>query len=878
MAVASGRGSELERGFAFGVVRQLLEPWVIGAHQMEHGELFSGTAALARPLFELSSTSEGSAAERSFEILHGLYWLCANLSRSRPLLLAVDDAHWVDTESLRFLAYLAQRLEGLPIAVLIATRPAESVTDDALTGLMADPQTIAISPPPLTHSATASLLADGLGREPDPAFVDACVRATGGTPFLLRELIREIGERELDPIADSAASIDHLGPRTVVRSVSTRVQRLSAEAASIARVVAVLDADAAVPRLARAAGVTQEQVALVLDDLAAAGIISPGRPIEFVHPIVRSAVYQEIPTGERSRLHALAAELLRNEGFPADRIAGHLLVSDPCGDPESVEVLRDAARTALTRGADVHAVSYLERALQEPPDPTARPEVLAELGRAEILAGRTAAASVHFDEAQRATADPSLRFSMARERAAALSLLARFPEAMRIIEDLVDEADDFDSELVLRADLMIMSALGPPRDGERRHVEDLDEKLGTSPAARNYLAAKTLVTGIRGGPAAKVSELGRRALDAGVVSELRSGAIAWSQVAHMLIVSGDFEGAERLVNEAFEELDRHPSVIGSIRANLARSTLNLRRGALREAVAHARTAVDMGRATVFSGWINGLAVLVEALFELGEVTEADDALVECGLSGDIPDGFAPNNVLLEARGKLRVVQRRIEEAAADFEELERRNDARDISVPAIFDHLTGLALVALARDDRERAAKYGTEQLERSKRWGAPREVGVAKRTLGLCTDRSIELFRESVSLLEGSGARLEYARSLIELGAAIRRSGKRTEARESLHAGMEIAHRCGARPLVERAREELLAAGARPRRFARTGVDALTPSELRVARMAAEGLTNRQIAQELFVTERTVEGHLTHAFAKLGISTRGELPEHLST
>ncbi len=149
---------------------------------------------------------------------------------------------------------------------------------------------------------------------------------------------------------------------------------------------------------------------------------------------------------------------------------------------------------------------------------------------------------------------------------------------------------------------------------------------------------------------------------------------------------------------------------------------------------------------------------------------------------------------------------------------------------------------------------------------------------LGLCRagGRGIELIRESVETLDGSGARLEHARSLVELGAAIRRSGRRSQAREPLHVGMELAHRCGAAPVVERAREELLATGARPRRIMRSGIDALTPSELRVARMAAEGVANREIAEALFVTARTVEGHLTNAFQKLDINSRHELGHRL--
>jgi DNA-binding CsgD family transcriptional regulator len=155
---------------------------------------------------------------------------------------------------------------------------------------------------------------------------------------------------------------------------------------------------------------------------------------------------------------------------------------------------------------------------------------------------------------------------------------------------------------------------------------------------------------------------------------------------------------------------------------------------------------------------------------------------------------------------------------------------------------------------------------------GLARPRAVALRTAGLLRgdEDGLACLRESVALLEDSPARLEHARSLVELGAALRRRGQRTQAREPLAAGMERAHRCGAERLVARAHEELRATGARPRRLARTGVDALTASERRIARLAAEGRSNSQLAQELFLSPKTVETHLSHVYAKLGLTGPG--------
>ena len=183
-----------------------------------------------------------------------------------------------------------------------------------------------------------------------------------------------------------------------------------------------------------------------------------------------------------------------------------------------------------------------------------------------------------------------------------------------------------------------------------------------------------------------------------------------------------------------------------------------------------------------------------------------------------------------------------------------------------------LSLIALGR--RHDASRLCAEEIELARRWGASRGLGIALRAAGLVEggDRGIELLTEAMSVLRRSPARLELARALIDLGAAHRRAGSRAKAREFLREGLDLAHALGGLALADRARHELVVAGGRPRRDAMRGRDALTPSELRVAQLAAGGQTNRQIAQALFVTQRTVENHLTSTYGKLEISSRPEL------
>jgi DNA-binding CsgD family transcriptional regulator len=196
----------------------------------------------------------------------------------------------------------------------------------------------------------------------------------------------------------------------------------------------------------------------------------------------------------------------------------------------------------------------------------------------------------------------------------------------------------------------------------------------------------------------------------------------------------------------------------------------------------------------------------------------------------------------------------------------------------VFAWRSSAALAHLQLGDYDEARRLADEEVTLARPLGQPRTLGVALRAAGLTQSgcRGIELLREAVGVLESSPARLEHARAMTDLGAALRRSRHRAEAREPLGQGLDLAHRCGATALAERARRELLATGARPRRLMVSGRDSLTPSEARIARMAAEGLSTPAIAQALFVTPKTVETHLGHAYQKLEINSRHQLAEAL--
>ena len=392
MRVLRARGTELERDFAFGVVRQLFEPPLAEASELERTDLLQAAAGVAAGLLGLPGTPPGdgppsSGVDPSFAILHGLYWLCANLAAVDPLCVVVDDAHWVDAPSLRYLAFLLTRLEELDVALILATRPREAGTDaELLATVTTDPSAVVIRLPPLTRAGVAELVESRLGEAPDPVFVDACVRATRGTPFLMHELVEAFSEGGVAPKGDAARQVERIGARTVGRSIGLRLRRLPEDGARLARALAVLEQSDLLPA-ARVAGLDEAEAAEAADLLAAAGILEYGRPLRFVHPIVRSGIYSELTSAERARGHRRAAELLGKQPGAHEHVAKHLLVTEPAADGWVVERLLEAARTARQQGAPETEAVFLRRVLAEPPPPGERSGLLLDLGMAEASAG-----------------------------------------------------------------------------------------------------------------------------------------------------------------------------------------------------------------------------------------------------------------------------------------------------------------------------------------------------------------------------------------------------------------------------------------------------------------------------------------------------------
>jgi DNA-binding CsgD family transcriptional regulator len=882
--ILTARGLALESGFAYGIARQLIEPVRASAGPAEWDELLDGAAGLAARVFDWAGA--GSVEDDvPYATTHGLYWLAANLAARGPLLIAVDDAHWADAPSLRWLTHLAARIDGLAIALLLAVRsgPDEPAVLDEL---RACPACTPLPLRPLDGEATAALVRERLGGQADAELCRACHDYTGGNPFLLESLaaaLREPGS------GDPLARVGNLAPEPVARAVLRRVSQLGEGAGRLTRALAVLGGPAPVRHAAALAGQDLPDAARLADGLRAADVLAPGPVLEFAHPIVRAAVYESIPAGERALAHAQAARLLEHDGADPERIALHLLRSEPGGSAQVVALLRAAAQAASGHGAPGPAASYLRRALDEPPGPVARPALLLELGLA-LAAERSPAAPAALKEAVELTTAPPEHATAALLSARLLGIWGHHDSAAAICRDaLVRPGGPGPAADSLEAELFANAFINAAATGEV--LERAQSRLASPSTSSAWRVNSAMLAAAAAQPPGDA--LGHLAPVLGEgLRDVPPDSLTAVYALLVLIWSGELAAASDICEAVLSAARRRGSMSMVAHASCLRSMIMRRLGRFDDAAADAALALDFKLATsppLAVAWAAGLCI--EPLTRLGRFGEAD-AVASAAADREPPPGWIHTLTFLQARGALRVAQRRHAEALEDLLAAGTGWRALGVDNPAAASWRTAAAAAHTALGHHQEAAELATEQLTLARKVGTPVTLGTALRVYAAAADAGHpahpgrsgrsgqsaagESLAEAVGLLESTPARYELALALTDLGAFLRRSGRRADAHVPLRRALDLAQRTGAAPLAERARRELLATGARPRRTALTGPDALTSAERRVAGLAADGLSNRQIAQHLFITQPTVETHLRHAFHKLGITSRADLPAQL--
>jgi DNA-binding CsgD family transcriptional regulator len=878
--VLSARGAELELGFPYGVVRQLFELPLRSSSADERAALLEGAAGLAGQLLGLSGEASGQpASDFLFAVLNGLYWLTVNLADRGPVLLVIDDAHWSDGSSLAWLTFLRARIDELPVAVVLATRPEHERRELAQLAVSdREVPVVLLRPAPLTTAACTALTRSALGADAAPEFCEACRAATGGNPFLLRELLAGLLADRIAPSSRSASIVGAYRSDVVARWVVARLSSLGSDAVALATAVSILGVEVPLGRAGALAHLEPLQAAEAADRLAAAGIVQPGRPLTFVHAILAAAVHDELGQSRRGALHREAARVLADEGAPGEQIAAHLLVTEPAGEQGVVTRLTAAAEEATSRGAPESARAYLTRALAEPPALEQRPELVHGLGRAAFLAGDPSAPA-HLLAAHGAATTASARAAIALDLSQYLIVLGRLDEAFPLLEDAIDELGDTDEQLAARLEVWLTftarmqtahAGVYRERIARLRAASPEDSPIGRR---RMALLVDALISGDEDYGAAIA--LAERAFAGGeLLDELGPESPLFYLVVRALAAAGAAGSATRWCDAAIAQARAHGSLIGFGLASCSRAVANVGRGALADAEADARAGLAVAGAgsDVEPITVDALATV---LLERGELDEAEQLVLPVAARCDGTDQFTAL-FGIHARARLRIAQGDPRGGLDDLTACRRWLAAFGISARGLLPWASEATLAQLALGDREGAGELARLELAEARRLGEPRILGRALRVAGLI-ERDLGLLRESVEVLTRSEARLEQARALVDLGAALRRAGHRTDARPPLSAGLDLADRCGASLLAVRAREELVAAGARPRRQRIAGVDSLTVSERRIARMANDGMTNREIAQALFLTPKTVAYHLTHAYQKLDISGRDQLAGALS-
>ena len=876
--VLRARGFDLERDFAFGIVRQLFERRCADASKRERAELFAGSAHVVRALLlpELSRPTEG---DTSFAVLHGLYWLTVNLASRGPVLIAVDDAHWADGASAHWLAHLGARLAGPLVSLIVTVRSDEPRSSTKPLVALHAAATAIVRPTRLSERGVAAVARRTLGSVANDEICTAVHNATGGNPFYVYELLRALQHTDrLDGARVIEDVINRGGIDGVAVQLAARLRNLAPPALRLAQAIAILGERC---ELRHAAGICHMKIATashLAAELVRLEVLAEARPPRFLHPIVEHAVARTLSAPEQEAGHRRAARILYAERSSPGRIAAHLLALPTGGDIWIVKRLREAARAALENGAPAAAAELLERALLEPPSPRLHVEILRESARAERQAGRMAACR-RLEEAMRIARGAALRAELASELARAHAELFRWTESVGVLERALSTLRGGPKAITIRLQRQLLVAALQDARTAPRGLDLLKQLLRRGSRGSVAVAvAQGIVSIMTGRPADEAALPLERALSADPqVEDWDTRAALW----WCLLITERFSVVEAALRYSIKRVDRSGSSRGLVAVYSTLGLLNFRLGALAQADAAARTAMRVVQEGDFApGLPFAATVLASVATASGELIEAQrllDAMPHSELSAGVGTVLIP-----AARGRLCLAQGHADKALAEFEACMAlwRSDLWGMPMRDVgYLHArSGAAQALLALGDVHRARDLAEAELADVRRFGGRSALGVALRVAGLVRGGKLGLaaLEESVRVLNESPAKLDRAQSLVEWGAALRRAGRRQDAQRVLSQGLDGAARCGARLLIARARQELRIAGVRPRRDWTRGVEALTPSELRIAQLALQGRSNRQIAHDLYLSIKTVEGHLARAYGKLNITSRTQLKQVL--
>jgi DNA-binding CsgD family transcriptional regulator len=861
----------LERHFPFGVVRALLEGPLRDAPPKQRAQLLDGAAATAGELL-LDGTVPGGDA--TMLVAHSVLWLCSALADERPLALFVDDAQWADRSSLEVLSYLARRVEDVPLLIAIGARAEDPGAPSDLLSLLGGARSATVLHPQPLSSRGATQLIRRVAPDTSRTVCRNCHRAVGGNPWLLGELARQIaahGPEAIDAPGSDAPPVTAIA-RSVVRR---RMAELTPRDRGVVAALAVIGDGAPPHVVAAVAGVPVGELGPARDALQAAGLLAPGGE-RFAHGLIAVAVADDLPRTERERLHREAARALMAGRADADLVASHLLECGAQADPEVTELLLRAAGAAAQRGAPHTAAAYLERALEERAPGDDRGRMLAQLATVAFDAGLPDSRQ-RLREALHEVRDGASRIDVLT-RLAALNVVDTGDGGLAQLFERELAADvDPHARLAIEAAALDTLMMIPDRHAERaRRVAAIDLRQTADPLLKRVILAHRAWLGVESGtPDARACALlALEALDGDLLLHETRRRSAFHLCARVLVMTDQAEEAERAIGAMREAAIARGSL--RLRAGAAwyASELALRTGRVAEAENHARLALDLVDEDVnmFTG--GAVEVLVCALAERGAFQEARELLAERRLDGELGEALWEIGIR-HARSRLWLAEGDFERAHAEACEAGARREAQGRPNPTWtpWRSTAALALAHLGR--RDEAAVLADAELALAERFGAPVPIAGALHARAVAEPDGaarLALCERALTVVADVPAVLESVRIRLELGGTLAYAGRRLEARELLRPALADADAAGAVLLAQHARRALVATGLRPRQAAIEGAAALTPRQRQVCELAAAGKGNRAIAQELFLSIKTVETHLAAGYRKLGVNTRAEL------
>ncbi|MFP5298929.1 MAG: helix-turn-helix transcriptional regulator, partial [Actinomycetota bacterium] len=844
-------GGEVEQATPFSVVTDLLR----SAIDPDDPEIFRGAAKLARPLF----TSE-RADPRQVSRFHGLVWTISNLSYSHPLALVVDDVQWADPATLRFFNYLVRHLSELPVALIVALRPGEFGENfEHLVGLRSQPGIRSIVLEPMSARGCAEMLRI-LGHEVAADAGAVCFEITGGVPRAVATLAKSLADHEV---------VDGAVLREAVRAADGPLHSrldLRTEDLEVCRAIAVLGPDATIDRVAALLERPGPVVESAIESLFLKRVLRRMPSLGFVVATDRADAYSEIPAPERSDMHLRVAELLLEQDERLPRVAAHLLLTEPGGGDWVADALEEASREALNEGAPELAVRYLSRALGEPLDDRSRARLLASLAPASVAAGDDRYRE-QLNEASALLDTEDAIAEVYHEVGRNLYGMGRLTEACDILDEaLASISEDGPAGTKLRTLYMLTARLEPQRRAQviREIRSELAGSIEDSLSGRLLLMEAALASIRACEPHEKAAGLALRAVPP---PDESFDDVAITTLVPQLIPTLTWcdllDEAHRVVDRALSDARASGSLLAYANAGTYGAMERYMQGYIREAEALGQQALD-ALPFVWSMAVPYAATITAyASMERDDLDAAEDALRRTEGPGWADTVERP--FYLEARGRLRALKDDLFGAIEDLTESgQLMVELIGTNNPAMLGWRSRLARIRYASGRAEGALELVDEEIDHARAFGAPRPLATALRVSGELRE-AIEPVEEALALLEGSPARLERCYCLLAFGRLLLEREDQRGARDALTEALMIAETTGSVQAQIEARRALRFAGARPRRLAVTGVAALTPGELRVARFAARGYSNREIAEALFVTVKAVEWHLGNAYRKLG-------------